>query len=85
VIRVLLILVLMSVLAWGFWRFVDGGIDVVGGTTAQRRRRAAPMKVVRDRVCGTGVPPGESLALRTGGETHYFCSAECRDQFRKSA
>ena len=83
--RVLLILVLVSVLAWAFWRFMDGIIDAFGGTTRQRRQRAAPMKLVRDPVCGTWVPPIESLALRTGHEIHYFCSAECRDSFRKSA
>jgi YHS domain-containing protein len=83
--RVVLILALMFVLAWAFWRFVDGIIEAFGGTTKQRKQRSAPMKLVRDPVCGTWVAPGESLALRTGSETHYFCSAECRDNFRKSA
>ena len=75
----------MFVLAWAFWRFVDGIIDAFGGTTKQRRKRPAPMKLVRDPVCGTFVAPAESFALRAGGETHYFCSAQCRDSFRKSA
>ena len=83
--RIVLILALMFVLAWAFWRFVDGIIDAFGGTTKQRKQRASPMKLVRDPVCGTWVSPAESLALRAGDETHYFCSAECRDSFRKSA
>ena len=83
--RIVLILALMFVLAWAFWRFVDGIIDTFGGTTRQRKQRAAPMKLVRDPVCGTFVSPAESLALRTGEEVHYFCSAECRESFRKSA
>ena len=82
--RVILILALMFVLAWAFWRFVDGIIEAFGGTTKQRKR-AAPMKLVRDPVCGTFVAPGESFAFRTGGETHYFCSVECRERFKKSA
>ena len=56
-IRVLLVLALMFVLAWAFWRFVDGIIEAFGGTTKQRRRRATPMKLVRDPVCGTFVAP----------------------------
>jgi YHS domain-containing protein len=40
---------------------------------------------VRDPVCGTFVAPTESFALRSGGETHYFCSVDCRERFRKSA
>jgi uncharacterized protein len=83
--RVLLIFLLVSVVAWAFWRLVDGIIDAFGGTTRQRRQRAAPMKLVRDPFCGTWVPPAESLALRTGNEIHYFCSVECREAFRKSA
>jgi len=82
--RVLLIFALIFVLAWAFWRFVDGIIDAFGGTTKQRRK-AAPMKLVRDPVCGTFVAPKEAFAFRTGGETHYFCSVECRESFRKSA
>jgi YHS domain-containing protein len=83
--RVLLIFALMFVLAWAFWRFVDGIIDAFGGTTRQRRQRPMPTKLVRDPVCGTWVAPGESLAFRTAGETHYFCSVECRESFRKRA
>ena len=52
-IRVLLIFALMFVLAWGFWRVVDGIIEAFGGTTRQRRKRPAPMKLVRDPMCGT--------------------------------
>ena len=56
--RVILIFALMFVLAWAFWRFVDGIIEAFGGTTRQRRQRSAPMKLVRDPVCGTFVAPG---------------------------
>ena len=83
--RVLLVFALMFVLAWAFWRFVDGIIEAFGGTTKQRKQRSAPMKLVRDPVCGTFVAPGESFAFRSGGETHHFCSVECRERFRKSA
>ena len=83
--RIILILALMFVLAWAFWRFVDGIIDAFGGTTKTRKKRAAPMKLVRDPVCGTFVAPTESFAFHSGSETHYFCSVDCRERFRKSA
>ena len=83
--RAILILGLMFVLAWAFWRFVDGIIEAFGGTTKQRKQRAEAMKLVRDPVCGTFVAPVESFAFRSGGETHYFCSVECRERFKKSA
>ena len=80
-----LILGLMFVLAWAFWRFVDGIIEAFGGTTKQRSQRAAAMKMVRDPVCGTFVTPNESFVFRSSGETHYFCSVDCRERFKKSA
>jgi YHS domain-containing protein len=76
---------MVSVIAWAFWRFVDGVIEAFGGTTRQRRARRVPVKLVRDPVCGTWVAPGESLEFRSGGQTHYFCSVDCRESFRKSA
>jgi YHS domain-containing protein len=82
--RVVLILALVFVLAWSFWRFVDGIIEAFGGKSRQKKRRT-PVKLARDPVCGTWVAPGESLALKSGDETLYFCSAECRESFRKSA
>ena len=80
--RVILILALMFVLAWAFWRFVDGIIDAFGGTTKQRKQRAAPMKLVRDPVCGTWIARKDELALRVGTVTHYFCSESCRAKFQ---
>ena len=82
-IRVFLILALMFVLAWAFWRFVDGIIDAFGGTTRQRKR-AAPMKLVRDPVCGTHVSPASAFTLAANGATHYFCSEACRERFGRT-
>ena len=81
--RVALLAILLFVVAWAFWRFVDGIIEAFGGTTKQRKQRAAPMKLVRDPVCGTWVAPHNSLGLRAGDVTHYFCSDQCREMFRK--
>ena len=86
-IRGLLVLVLLLAVAWAFWRFVDGVIDTFGGLPKDRRkaRGRAPVKLVRDPVCGTWVDPGASLAIDTRGTTHYFCSDTCRDSFKRSA
>ena len=36
----------------------------------------------KDPVCGTFISTATSIQKRIGGETYYFCSAECRDKFR---
>jgi YHS domain-containing protein len=90
--RVVLLFALLAVVAWAFWRFVDGVIDTFGGlprdreARARQGRRGGPaVKLARDPVCGTWIDPGASLAATAGGTTHYFCSTKCRDEFRRAS
>ena len=81
--RFLLIAVLLLLIAWAFWKVVDGVIEAFGGLPASRSKSA--VKLVRDPVCGTWVSPRESLGLRAGDTTHYFCSDKCRAKFAKGS
>ena len=80
-IRVLLIAIAVLLLARAFWRVVDGILDAAGGRE-RSDRRVPPVKLVRDPVCGTFVPPNRALSVTAGGATHYFCSEECRSRYR---
>lgn len=80
-IKLLLYAILILLVARAFWRVVDGILDGARGPGG-RDRRAAPVKLVRDPVCGTFVAPGTALSLSAGGTTHYFCSEECRSKYR---
>jgi YHS domain-containing protein len=42
---------------------------------------AASRKLVRDPVCGMHLAEGLAIAERSGGETVFFCSEECRNKF----
>ena len=81
--RFILVAVLLLLVAWAFWRIVDGVIEALGGTT-RKRSRSGPLavKLVRDPVCGTWVQPSESRSLTAKGTTYYFCSDECRAKFQ---
>jgi YHS domain-containing protein len=86
--RLALLAILLLLLAWGFWRMVDGVIEALGGTTAQRARargrtQSTPVKLVRDPVCGTWVSPRSARSLGSGPDTKYFCSDECRVKFQQ--
>jgi YHS domain-containing protein len=84
VLRWILIAILLIIVARMFWKVMDSVIEAAGGTPRTRRRSAGPaVRLVRDPVCGTHVPPGSSLSLAAGGTTHYFCSEKCRSEFRK--
>jgi YHS domain-containing protein len=39
------------------------------------------VKLAKDPVCGTFVVPGKAPSLVRAGETVYFCSDKCRDEF----
>jgi Cu+-exporting ATPase len=40
-----------------------------------------PQTLKKDPVCGTFVSPATAMQKSKGGETYYFCSAECKDKF----
>jgi hypothetical protein len=44
-------------------------------------RGPAPQSLKKDPVCGTFVSEATAMHKTKGGETYYFCSAECRDKF----
>lgn len=44
-------------------------------------RGQAPQSLKKDPVCGTFVSTATAMHKTKGGETYYFCSAECRDKF----
>ena len=42
---------------------------------------AVSRKLVRDPVCGMHLAEGLAIVERSGGETVFFCSEECRNKF----
>src|SRR5713226_3713015 len=43
---------------------------------------AVSSELRKDPVCGTFVSTATAVQKNAGGQTYYFCSAECRDKFR---
>ena len=82
--RFILLTLLFILVARAFWRIVDGVIEAARGAPPGRRNGNAPVvKLVRDPVCGTHVPPRVALSLTSDGSTHYFCSEVCRGEYQK--
>ena len=77
--RFLLIAVLLLLIAWAFWKVIGGIMEAFGGPVKPRLQ----VKAARDPVCGTWVATRNSLALRAGDTTYYFCSDTCRSKFAK--
>jgi YHS domain-containing protein len=74
--RIILILLVLRAL----WRLLKG---VLEGAGYRRVDGATPpsVKLVRDPVCGMFVPPASALVARSGGQTVYFCSEKCREEW----
>ena len=54
-----------------------------GGSAAGPQNRERSLgELVRDPNCGTYVPKARAIAVQAGAETHFFCSAKCRDEYR---
>jgi hypothetical protein len=86
VIRFILLLVLFTVVARLFWRFVDGVVRGVTGQTAKGGSRAsakpAAVKMQPCPVCGTYVVPGKAISLVSGGSPIYFDTEKCRAEYQ---
>jgi len=52
-----------------------------GGPRGQAQQSLKPQSLKKDPVCGTFVSVATAMQKTKGGETYYFCSAECRDKF----
>jgi YHS domain-containing protein len=81
VIRFLLLALLFIMVARAFWKLVDSMLEGARGT-AGRQGLVPAVKLVRDPVCGTYVPPRDGLSLTAAGTTHYFCSERCRKEYQ---
>ena len=79
--RFILVAILFILIARMFWRLVDAVMGSLRGMPAGSGRSRSAIKLVRDPVCGTYVPPRPALSVTAGGSTHYFCSEECRAKF----
>jgi len=80
--RFILVTLLIAFIARAFWRIVDGMIQGVTGTPRATRTRTPGVEMVRDPVCGTFVVPDRAVTLEEGRRQIYFCSDQCRDQYR---
>jgi len=53
-----------------------------GRPRVPRAKSSEGEEMVKDPVCGTYLPRSDALSCTQDGETHYFCSRECRDRFQ---
>ncbi|HLH41601.1 MAG TPA: YHS domain-containing protein [Bryobacteraceae bacterium] len=86
VVAVLVITLLRSVLGVilkGFSELLHPSGGAASGSPEVRTPpRPVSGELKKDPVCGTFIAASSSLQKTFGGETYYFCSAACRDQFR---
>jgi YHS domain-containing protein len=87
VLRLLLLIIVIRLI----WRFLAGIIDGLtppdqrasGSRSANGKNGKQSVALVRDPVCGTYVVRANALTLDARGETLYFCSTRCRDEYAR--
>ena len=83
--RLLLLLVLFSVIARIFWRFLGAVVRGASGPAPQGGRHGgtpASVKMSQCPVCGTYVVPGKAISMTSGGSPIYFDSEKCRAEYQ---
>jgi hypothetical protein len=81
IVGVVILTLLRSVLEAVGKAFSSAGTPSAGAPSAGAPRGQAPQSLKKDPVCGTFVSTATAMQKNKGGETYYFCSAECRDKF----
>jgi YHS domain-containing protein len=83
--RFLLLLVLFTVIARIFWRFLEAVVRGASGAAPQGSRGGGPpasVKMQQCPVCGTYVVPGKAISSVRGGTPVYFDSEKCRAEYQ---
>ncbi len=83
-VRALFLFLLLLFLARAIWKLIEGVLRGAIESPSQGRQKdpAAPsVKMVQDPVCGTFVVPGKAPSLARAGQTLYFCSDACRENY----
>ena len=80
VVGVIILTLLRSVLEVVGKAFSSGASPPAAPSAGGPRGQEA-QSLKKDPVCGTFVSTATSIQKTKGGETYYFCSAECRDKF----
>jgi len=78
IVRFLVVMVLMRLA----WKFLAGLAQGAPARPAQVRPAKA-VSLVRDPACGTYIDRSRAMTLGYKGETHYFCSEDCRANFKQ--
>lgn len=79
-----LILLLLAFLGYTLYDMIRRSLTGHGKRPEppQKSRRGEDM--VRDPQCGTYIPVSDAVLAKIGGKSHYFCSKECRDAYKKT-
>jgi hypothetical protein len=80
IVGVVILTLLRSVLE-AIGKAFSGGTSAPSPSSSSGPRGQAPQSLKKDPVCGTFVSTATAMQKTKGGETYYFCSAECRDKF----
>ena len=74
-------LLFFGVLAYFAFRFIQK-VRLSGGRE-QRNTKSGPVdEMVQDPNCLKYIPKGNAIKKNVGGETHFFCSQACAEEFR---
>ena len=79
----LIVLSLLRSVMEAIGRAFSGPSDTSAGSrgAGAEQRGQVSQALKKDPVCGTFVSAATAMQKSKGGETYYFCSADCRDKF----
>jgi uncharacterized protein len=75
-------LLFFGILAYFVFRFLKR-IRLSGGKQPENSGSGPVDEMVQDPNCQTYIPRGSAIRKSVGGETYFFCSQACADEFQR--
>jgi YHS domain-containing protein len=85
VISRLLGFILLAVAIYVFFKSMQGLFFSAKTPVGHRTRSVKGGEMIQDPMCGVYIPKVKAIEGRVKGETHFFCSPQCLEQYRASA
>lgn len=78
-------LLIYGLLIYGAYRFLKSwGRGLMGGSgDAAHHTRSENTELIRDPQCGTYFLKQQGVEARINGQSHFFCSKQCRDEYAR--
>lgn len=74
-------ILIVAVVIWLLYRLVYNWLKKPA--TLKPNKAEALQEMVQDPICNVYLPRQQAIEYKKDGQTHYFCSEECKEKYKR--